>query len=37
MHIYAFYNDFTAPPRYGAMLQALYSLLAKRLERSLNG
>jgi len=26
MHIYNdFYNDFSAPPRYGAMFQALYS------------
>jgi len=24
MHIYAFYNDFSARPRYGAMFQALY-------------
>jgi len=24
MHIYAFYNDFSAPPRFGAMYLALY-------------
>jgi len=24
MHIYSFYNDFSARPRYDAMFQALY-------------